>query len=94
MTIRTWLLSLAAVVAAWFGLQLTVMRFTDAAPGAVALFPSAEFGARLPRTVAIAGVGAHWIAVRSDEPNLGRTLYASGAVLVLPAGLPGCLPLP
>lgn len=94
MTIRTWFLSLATVVAGWFGLQLTVMRFTDAAPGALALFPAADFAAHLPRSIAIVGAGGHWIAVRSDEPNLGKVLYASGAVLVLPAGLPGCLPLP
>lgn len=93
MTIRTWGLSLAAVIVGWFGLQLIVMRFTDAAPGAVVLFPAEDFVARMPAGVAVIGNGPNWVAVRSDEPNLGRTLYASGAVLVLPAGLPGCLPL-
>ena len=34
------------------------------------------------------------LTVRSDAPGLGRKLYAAGAMLVLPAGLTGCLPLP
>ena len=93
MTIRTWGIAITAVVIGWFGLQLSVMYFTDAAPGAVALFPSADFVARLPADMAIVGAGSNWIAVRSDQPNLGKNLYAAGALMVLPAGLPDCLPL-
>ena len=93
MTIRTWGIAITAVVIGWFGLQLSVMYFTDAAPGAVALFPSADFVARLPADMAIVGAGSNWIAVRSDQPNLGKNLYAAGALIVLPAGLPDCLPL-
>ena len=74
-------------------MQALVMRFSDAAPGAIALFPSPDFIARLPADVAIIGMGSFWIAVRHDGPNLGRSLYAAGSWLVLPAGLPGCLPL-
>lgn len=93
MTIKTWLLSLVTVLFGWFGLQLLVMRFTDAAPGAVILFPPESFVTHLPAGVAVVGVGANWIAVKSEAPNLGKKLHASGAWIVLPAGLPGCLPL-
>lgn len=93
MTIRTWVLSLAVVLAGWAGLQLLVMRFTDVAPGAVVLFPAENFIARLPTNVAIVGGGPNWIALRSEGQNLGKDLYAAGAWIVLPAGLPGCLPL-
>ncbi|MGB7317359.1 MAG: hypothetical protein WBC85_05260 [Planktotalea sp.] len=93
MTIRTWIVSVAAVVAGWLALQVSVMYFTDAAPGAVALFPASDFTTHLPADMAIVGGGAHWIAIKSDTPNLGKSLYAAGALLVLPAGLPGCLPL-
>ena len=93
MTIKTWLMSVVAVVIGWFGLQLSVMYFTDAAPGAVALFPPADFIARLPAGMDIVGAGSNWIAVLSDQPDLGKKLYAAGALFVLPSGLPGCLPL-
>lgn len=93
MTIKTWTTAVAFVVIGWVGLQLSVMYFTDAAPGAVALFPPADFIDRLPEDVAIVDAGANWIAVWSDQPDFGKNLYAAGALIVLPAGLPGCLPL-
>ena len=71
-----------------------VMVLSDAAPGAIVLFPSAHFTQALPEGAAIVGAGATWIAVRSDQPNLGAALYRAGGLLVLPGGLPGCLPLP
>ena len=94
MTIKTWALSLTLVLAGWIGVQALVMRFTDAAPGAIALFPSDGFGSNLPADMAITGAGSYWIAVQYDGPGLARALYSEGALLVLPAGLPGCLPLP
>lgn len=93
MTIRSWLLSLVAVLTCWFGLQLAIMRWTDAAPGAVVLFPPTDFISRLPKDIAFVNAGDNWIAVKSDVANLGRSLNAAGAWIVLPAGLPGCLPL-
>ena len=71
-----------------------VMLLSDAAPGAVVLLPAADFADRLPDGAAIVGGGARWIAVRSDAPHLGAALYRAGGRIVLPAGLPGCLPLP
>ncbi|UOA26177.1 hypothetical protein [Pseudosulfitobacter sp. DSM 107133] len=93
MTTRGWILAFALAICGWLGVQLLLVRFSDAAPGAVALFPAADFVARLPAGVSVVGGGAHWIAVKSDAPDLGRDLYAAGARVVLPAGLPGCLPL-
>ena len=81
------------VLAGWIGLQLGVMYFTDSAPGAVALFPGDDFIARLPEGVAVVAVGDNWIAVSFDGADLGKKLYEAGAWIVLPAGLPGCLPL-
>lgn len=93
MTIKGWICSIGAVLVGWFGLQLLVMYFTDAAPGAVVLFPSADFVSHLPDGVSVVGVGTNWIALKSDTPSLGKMLYVKGARVVLPAGLPGCLPL-
>jgi len=93
MTIRSWVFSFAIVIAGWLGLQVALVLFTDAAPGAIALFPSEDFVAQLPKDVSVVGSGANWIMVRSDEPQLGMNLYAAGARIVLPAGRPGCLPL-
>ena len=94
MTIKAWLGSLCLVVIGWLGIQATVMRLSDIAPGAIALVPPSGFGSGLPPDITIVGAGPYWISVQSDEPNLAKTLYAQGALLVLPAGLPGCLPLP
>lgn len=93
MTIKLWVLSFVLVVLGWLGLQILVMLVTDAAPGAIALFPADDFVARLPDDVAVVGAGTNWISVRSDAAGLGSSLYAAGAWIVLPAGLPGCLPL-
>ncbi|QIE47573.1 hypothetical protein G5B38_13160 [Pseudohalocynthiibacter aestuariivivens] len=71
-----------------------VMVLSDAAPGAIVLFPAADFTQRISDDAAIVGAGATWVAVRSAQPGLGRALYRAGGRLVLPAGLPGCLPLP
>ncbi len=94
MTIRTWVFSVLLVLVCWIGVQAVVMRFSDVAPGAIALFPSSDFVTRLPPKAAVLGAGSFWVAVRFDGLNLGQALYGAGALLVLPAGLPGCLPLP
>ena len=94
MTIRRWLAALAGVFAGWLAVLALVMVLSDAAPGAIVLFPSEDFIANLPDGAAVVGGGTLWIAVRGDGPRLGRALYAAGGRLVLPAGLPGCLPLP
>ena len=94
MTIRTWAFAMVCVAGGWLATVLGVMVLTDAAPGAVVLFPSTDFVSNLPDGVAVVGRGDRWIAVRSDNAKLGLSLYRAGGRLVLPAGLPGCLPLP
>jgi len=94
MTIRVWACALLTVLIGWIGLQLVVMRFSDAAPGAIVLFSDDAFIGGLPDDIAVLDIGAYWVAVKADEPRLAARLYNAGAWLVLPAGLPGCLPLP
>ncbi len=94
MTTRTWLLALGCVFAGWVATLASVMLLTDAAPGAIVLLPGDGFIANLPEGAAVVGSGGIWVAIRSDAPGLGRALYRAGGRLVLPAGLPGCLPLP
>lgn len=72
---------------------MLVMVATDAAPGAIVLFPNNEFMASLPDGAAVVGGGGAWVAVRGGMPGLGLALYRAGGRMVLPAGLPGCLPL-
>lgn len=94
MTIRTWLGAMAGVLAGWIGVTALVMVLSDAAPGAVVLWPSEGFVDAMPEDAAVLDSGAFWLIVKSDTPGLGRALYQAGARLVLPAGLPGCFPLP
>ena len=94
MTIKTWGVALAGVFIGWLATLSAVMIFTDAAPGAIVLLPRDGFIANLPEDAAVVGRGGAWIAIRSDTQGLGRALYRAGGRLVLPAGLPGCLPLP
>jgi hypothetical protein len=94
MTIKRWVLALLCVVAGWIGTLMLVMVATDAAPGAIVLFPGDDFVASLPDAAAVVGGGGAWLAVRSDMTGLGVALYRAGGRVVLPAGLPGCLPLP
>lgn len=94
MTIRQTFLALFLVFAGWLATLSAVMVFSNAAPGAIVFFPHKDFVARLPDEAAVTGGGAIWVAVKSDMQNLGPALYRVGGRLVLPAGLPGCLPLP
>ncbi|MEL6410998.1 MAG: hypothetical protein AAGK67_16515 [Pseudomonadota bacterium] len=94
MTIRHWIAAVVCVFFGWVGTLLSVMVLTDAAPGAIVLFPSENFISSLPDGAAVVGGGGTWIAVRANTPDLGLSLYKAGGRIVLPAGLPGCLPLP
>ncbi|WP_420395916.1 hypothetical protein [Nioella sp.] len=94
MTIRRLLLVLPLLVASWLLVLTLVMRFSDAAPGAVVLFPPDGFLSRLPTDVSVVAANGVSVTLVSDSPDMARRLYAAGAPWVLPAGLPGCLPLP
>jgi hypothetical protein len=95
MTIRArqWVPALALALAGWIGTMAVVMVLTDAAPAAVVLFPADGFLARAPEA-AVLGCGPFWLVLEAGKPGFGRALYRAGALLVLPAGLTGCLPLP
>ena len=94
MTIRLWSLALACVFAGWVTVLAVMAVISDAAPGAIVFWPAHDFAAHLPPGAAITGAGRFWVAVAGPMDDLGLTLYRAGARLVLPAGLPGCLPLP
>ncbi|MEE9387341.1 MAG: hypothetical protein V3U96_01920 [Paracoccaceae bacterium] len=94
MTIKGVLLALPLIIFGWITIMALVMRFSDAAPAAVVLFPSAEFVAALPKGTAIIAANAVSVTLRADISDFGESLYQAGALLVLPAGLTGCLPLP
>ena len=70
-----------------------VMRFSDAAPAALVLFPPKGFVKELPDGFAILGRSNIALTIVSDTKDFGAKLYDSGAWLVLPAGLKGCLSL-
>jgi len=92
-TIKRWSAYVSAVAVGWFTILVLSMILSDAAPGAIAIFPSHDFIEHLPEGASIVDFGDYWIGIRSNRPGLGLALYDAGAVLVLPAGLPGCLPL-
>lgn len=94
MTIKRLALILPLLVASWLLVLTLVMRFSDAAPGAVVLFPPEGFVASLPADLSVVAATGFTVTLVSDTPDMARRLYAADAPWVLPAGLPGCLPLP
>lgn len=76
----------------WVAILALVMRFGGAAPAAFVPFPPSDFMNTLPPDVTITGRSAISLTLRSDAENLPTRLYASGAWLVLPAGLEACIP--
>lgn len=93
MIIKRVLLTIPLIFLGWLAVIALVMRFSDAAPGAVVLLPSDALLANLPADAAILTANSFSITLTSDTPEFARRLYQSGAYLVLPAGLLGCLPL-
>jgi hypothetical protein len=89
--LRRWLLALPLVAAGWIGVLALVMRLGGEAPAALVLFPPEGFVRALPEGVAVVSSGPVSLTLRGGE-GLVASLYRSGAPLVLPAGLTGCLP--
>ena len=89
---RRILLALPVVIAAWIAMLAIVMRLSGDAPDALVLWPTQALMAHLPDGVSITSIGPYSVTLRGG-PELVASLYASGARLVLPAGLQGCLPL-
>ncbi|MEO3480354.1 hypothetical protein AAFO90_22155 [Phaeobacter sp. CAU 1743] len=94
MTIRSLLLALPLLLLGWFSILLTVALVTDEAPAYVVIFPGTTFMQELPNDTSILAISKFSITLTSGLPGFAKSLYASGAWIVLPAGLPGCLPLP
>lgn len=88
---RSILLALPVVGVVWIALLASVMRLSGDAPAALVLWPSAALLAHLPEGAALTAIGPYSVTLRGG-PDLVAALYLSGARLVLPAGLAGCLP--
>ncbi len=86
--------TISLILLGWLGLSAGVLYTTDAAPGAIVLFPSETFMQNLPPQAAITAGGPLSVTFASTQPGLTAALYQSGAWLVLPAGLTGCLKPP
>lgn len=94
MTIRSLLLALPLLFLGWISVLLAVAVLTDEAPAYVVVFPGQKLMGGLPGDAAILAASRFSVTLTSEAPGFARALYASGAWIVLPAGLPGCLPLP
>ncbi|NHF72881.1 hypothetical protein [Paracoccus xiamenensis] len=94
MTIRRLVLSLPLMFAGWLAVLVAVGLISDAAPAYVVPLPPGDLIGRLDPDISVMATGDYSVTLTSDQPGVARRLYAAGAWLVLPAGLPGCLPLP
>ena len=94
MTIRTVLIALPLLFLGWVSTLIVVGLVSDEAPASVVLFPSTAFVENLPEDVAVLEWGSLSVTLVAQQPDVARRLYQSGAWIVLPAGLRGCLPLP
>ncbi|AZV78006.1 hypothetical protein EBB79_08935 [Parasedimentitalea marina] len=94
MTIKQILLAVPLLGLGWLCILLAVSLMTDAAPAYIVLLPSAEFVGQLDPDMSILAVGPISITLAADSPRVAARLYSAGARVVLPAGLPGCLPAP
>lgn len=94
MTIRAVLIAVPSMFLGWLAVLVLVGLFTDAAPASVVLFPSDAFRENLPEGAAVLNAPRYALTLTSETSGFARSLYRSGALIVLPAGLVGCLPLP
>lgn len=81
-----------ALLVGWLAVLAGVMRVSDAAPAALIVAPGPAVMAALPEDTAILTRGPLGVTVTSPRPDLAARLYQAGALLVLPAGLMGCVP--
>lgn len=93
MTIKTLCIALPCLIAGWIAVLSMVALTTDAAPAYVILFPPEGLINALSEETAVLSARQFSITLTSEEPGFARSLYSHGALVVLPAGLPGCLPL-
>ena len=94
MTIREVFIATPAVLMGWIGVLTVVAFVSDGAPAYVVVFPSQILLENIPESSSILATSIASVTLTSDETSFARSLYRNGAWLVLPAGLPGCLPQP
>ena len=94
MIIRRLVMTVPLVGFGWVATLASVAVLTDEAPGYVAMFPSARMMEKLDGSIAILAANRFSVTLSAKGPSAAAQLYRAGARLVLPAGLPGCLPLP
>ena len=87
-------LTIPFVLMGWIGVLTMVAFVSDRAPAYLVLFPSQILLENIPESSSILATSIASVTLTSDETGFARALYQSGAWLVLPAGLPGCLPQP
>ena len=92
MTIRAVFMAAPFVLTGWIGVLTVVALVSDAAPAHVVLFPSKILLENIPESSSILATSIASVTLTSDETGFASALYKNGAWLVLPAGLPGCLP--
>ncbi|WP_374634320.1 hypothetical protein [Paracoccus sp. (in: a-proteobacteria)] len=78
-----------AVALGWLALLAGGMFIPGAAPAALVVLPGRDFLARLPDPARLADASGRF-SVTVAEASASQ-LYAAGALLVLPAGLPLCV---
>ena len=86
--------ALPLVVAGWLGVLVLVGLLTDVAPGYVVVLPKAGLLDDLPQESGVLSATRFSVTLANPGGGFARDLWRRGALLVLPAGLPGCLPLP
>ncbi|WP_170418525.1 hypothetical protein [Ruegeria atlantica] len=94
MTIRSVLVALPLLFVGWLATLAIVALLTDEAPAYVVVFPQGTLMQNMPKDVSVLAASQFSVTVASDTTEFAKSLYGLGARLVLPAGLPGCLPLP
>ena len=94
MTIRAVFMAAPFVLMGWIGVLTVVAFVNDGAPAYVVLFPSQIFLENIPESTSILSTSISSVTLTSDEAGFARSLYRNGAWLVLPSGLPSCLPQP
>ncbi len=94
MTIRGLLFTLPALLCGWIAVLAGVGLMSDDAPARLVLFPSQDLIANLPDEVSLVKSSPWALTLASSEPDFAQLLYSKGAMLVLPAGLAGCIGAP
>jgi hypothetical protein len=91
MTTKQIFFAFGAALCVWLAVMVTVTLLPNAAPAALVMFPSEQFIDALTSDFRIIDHTAVSVTIASDQSN-PASLYALGALIVLPAGLTGCIP--